>query len=528
MNKTLKKVILGVVIAAAVVAAVWGILTVLRTARRKPVNVYPVESFMTTNEWGSSSQSYGTVTTDKLQKVYLTDSQTVSQVYVTEGQTVKKGDKLLSYDTTLTSLDLERAKISLEERELTLNGMKDRLQAMDNLKYKDYWQAERDKLAKELAEAEAQARDGAGVSQNAPVPNVDLLAGTMDGTEDHPFFMKEEDFTPAVLAGLRTSLGTVSASDDLHVVIYKNNDETGDSIVCGVILHGDGDVMSFYDPAVIIPTGEDAASANDRVTYLRGRVNLLDNLMSLVDMPKTEKDALVQKGQLQQQINQATVELKIAQMEFQRKSSEVADASVYCQQDGVVKAVRDPKEAYANNEAVVEVSAGGGYYVTGAISELELGNVQIGDTVQINSWMSGVSCEGTIVSVEDYPTTQSGWSDGNQNVSYYPFKAFVSEDANLQPNEGVQVSYRSDSNTNAWYLESMFIRVDNGKSYVYVRGENGLLEKRDVVTGADLWGSYTEIRSGLTRDDLVAFPYGQDVVEGAKTQEATPDQLYNY
>ena len=176
----------------------------------------------------------------------------------------------------------------------------------------------------------------------------------------------------------------------------------------------------------------------------------------------------------------------------------------------------------------MEVSGGGGYYVSGVVSELDLENMKIGDTVQISSWMTGVSCEGTIVSVEDYPASQSGWSNGNQNVSYYPFKAFVSEDANLQPNDYVDISYRSGGSNNAWYLESMFIRVDNGKSYVYVRGENGLLEKRDVVTGADLWGSYTEIRGGLTQDDYVAFPYGQDVVEGAKTQEATPDQLYNY
>ena len=33
---------------------------------------------------------------------------------------------------------------------------------------------------------------------------------------------------------------------------------------------------------------------------------------------------------------------------------------------------------------------------------------------------------------------------------------------------------------------------------------------------------------GLTIDDYVAFPYGRDVVEGAHTQEATTDQLYNY
>ena len=77
-------------------------------------------------------------------------------------------------------------------------------------------------------------------------------------------------------------------------------------------------------------------------------------------------------------------------------------------------------------------------------------------------------------------------------------------------------------------LQSMFIRTDNGKSYVMARGEDGRLEQRWVQTGRGLWGSYTQIRGGLTIDDYVAFPYGRDVVEGAHTQEATTDQLYNY
>ena len=51
-----------------------------------------------------------------------------------------------------------------------------------------------------------------------------------------------------------------------------------------------------------------------------------------------------------------------------------------------------------------------------------------------------------------------------------------------------------------------FIRTENGQSYVYVQGAGGKLEKRFVTTGKALWGSYTEIRSGLTVDDLIAFP----------------------
>ena len=162
---------------------------------------------------------------------------------------------------------------------------------------------------------------------------------------------------------------------------------------------------------------------------------------------------------------------------------------------------------------------------------MELGSVKVGDTVSISSWMTGAACEGTIVSIDDYPTTSgNSWGDGNRNVSYYPFKAFVEEDAALQANDYVDIQYQkagTQEQGNSLYLQSWFIRTDNGKSYVMARNEDGRLEQRWVQTGRDLWGSYTQIRGGLTTDDYVAFPYGRDVVEGARTVEAAADELYN-
>ena len=51
---------------------------------------------------------------------------------------------------------------------------------------------------------------------------------------------------------------------------------------------------------------------------------------------------------------------------------------------------------------------------------------------------------------------------------------------------------------------------------------------RRYPTGKSLWGSYTEIRSGLTEDDFVAFPYGKNVKPGAATQESDLSALYGY
>ena len=74
----------------------------------------------------------------------------------------------------------------------------------------------------------------------------------------------------------------------------------------------------------------------------------------------------------------------------------------------------------------------------------------------------------------------------------------------------------------------MFIRYEGSRAYVYKRNADGLLEKCYIQTGSDLWGSYTEIRRGLTMDDWIAFPYGKTVKDGAQTQESNVQELYGY
>ena len=282
------------------------------------------------------------------------------------------------------------------------------------------------------------------------------------------------------------------------------------------------DLADYVDPGRTYNT-EEYKKLQRKIAQVQ---ELLDASMTQLDLNK----AILEKAQA---VKEQEVNLKVAKLKLDKKLAELGDGNVYAEFDGTVKAVRDPDEAYNNSEAVVELSGGGGYYVTGTLSEMDLGSVQVGDSVSISSWMTGAACEGTIVSIDDYPTSNgSNWGDGNRNVSYYPFKVFVTEDANLQPNDYVDIQYQKVSAQqqagSSLYLQSMFIREDNGKSYVMARGDDGRLEQRWVQTGRDLWGSYTQIRGGLTVDDYVAFPYGRDVVEGAHTQEATTDQLYNY
>lgn len=558
MSKKLKRVIITAVCVVGVCGAVWGGLTIARNAQRGDVNVYAVNDFAMTDYWGDTSNTSGMVTTDKLQKIYISQSQTVKKVWVKEGDSVKKGTALVSYDSTLTQATVERAKIDYDRQTENLEVMKNELELLKKAKNKETLEAElkkaQDELEKAIKDDPSSVVDETKIEQPAKITPTD--AKNPDGTAKNPFFILwplekplNDEAAKEILTLLNKPIGEAKPKVEVYVVLVTRSGDIKGGLLAnqwGIRITGQytaGTEGSEGQPAteakteisMVLMTPEASFSDPEKtygetVTKLQRKIA---QIQELVDASMTQLDlnkAILEKAQA---VKEQEVNLKVAKLKLDKKLAELGDGNVYAEFDGTVKAVRDPDEAYNNSEAVVELSGGGGYYVTGTLSEMDLGSVQVGDSVSISSWMTGAACEGTIVSIDDYPTSNgNNWGDGNSNVSYYPFKVFVTEDANLQPNDYVDIQYQKDTSAeesgSSLYLESMFIRTDNGKSYVMARGEDGRLEQRWVQTGRDLWGSYTQIRGGLTIDDYVAFPYGRDVVEGAHTQEATADQLYNY
>ena len=561
MSKKLKKGIIAAACVVGVCGAVWGGLTIARNAQRGDVNVYAVNECAMTDYWGDTSNTSGMVTTDKLQKIYISQSQTVKKVWVKEGDSVKKGTALVSYDSTLTQATVERAKIDYDRQTENLEVMKNELELLKKAKNKETLEAEKTKLEAEL-QAEISRLDGAGGYDPEKDVEPGLVTPMAEGSgnsKDKPiyyYWLTDEPLSDKVLWNLlhRTEINRATPMDKTPtvstylVLVSRDKDKMGGMPTSRGLL-----ITETFTPDSTEQPVEDAPISgtvsisfrfcdlpeyidpertydSDKYKELTRKIaqiqELLDASMTQLEINK----AILEKAQA---VKEQEVNLKVAKLKLDKKLAELGDGNVYAEFDGTVKAVRDPDEAYNNSEAVVELSGGGGYYVTGTLSEMDLGSVQVGDSVSISSWMTGAACEGTIVSIDDYPTSNgNNWGDGNSNVSYYPFKVFVTEDANLQPNDYVDIQYQKDTSAeesgSSLYLQSMFIRTDNGKSYVMARGEDGRLEQRWVQTGRDLWGSYTQIRGGLTIDDYVAFPYGRDVVEGAHTQEATTDQLYNY
>ena len=194
--------------------------------------------------------------------------------------------------------------------------------------------------------------------------------------------------------------------------------------------------------------------------------------------------------------------------------------------EGVVKEATDEASAKNENKPVVSVVGEEGFYVTGRVGETMLDQIKEGMTATVMSWQSGESYEATVTGVGNSPV--SDYSTGeNQNQSFYPFTLVIHGDANLSNGESVNLSMNgiAAGSDGSIYLEKMFVREEGNRYYVYKRGDNGRLTKQYVEVGKNMYNSL-EITSGLTMDDLIAFPYGRDVKEGAKTQET--DTLYDY
>ena len=582
MNKTMKRVLLivgGVAVAGGVV---WGILTLARNAHRGNVDVYAVSDFSMTDYWGDTSQTSGMVSTDRMQKIFLSDTQKVKQVYVKEGQTVRKGDKLLSYDTTLTALDIERAQINYERQQLQQETAKKELERLLLAQNQEELQKQIEELQTKIDELIGKNQEQWYDENSVPIPSVTTVEGKAtalqgDGSKEEPLYFNWNTGDPLSEENLIKLLPEEAEEAYVVLVIRKDNRsqhqpaayitlrlelESGSPIApepdggTGTQSGTGADTGSAPADGPDTETGEggqttDApVTAEQKLNYyyenlpgiewqdpevttdeIRELQKELEELQKLLEESYPKEELIKMIRDKNKEIAQMDTSIKLAKVNLEKVKKEVGSDTVYSELEGTVKAVRDPNSGdFTGSEAVVEVSGGGGYYIDGALSELELGTVSIGGTVQVNSWMTGASCQGEIVEISDYPTDNANsWSDGNSNVSYYPFKVFVPEEANLQEGDWVEMSYQNTAGDdgNTMYLESMFIRSENGKSYVMARGENGKLEKRWVQTGRNLWGSYTQIRGGLTVDDFVAFPYGRNAVEGAGTTEATPDKLYN-
>ena len=128
-----KKLLISLVALILVGAIVAGIFLATRNSA-EPINVFAFYNIGMTEYWGDSQESSGYVQTDGIQTVFLSDTQTVTEILVSEGDSVRKGDVLMTFDTTLSNLSVERKRLDVEKLKLQLEDAKDQLEKIKRMR----------------------------------------------------------------------------------------------------------------------------------------------------------------------------------------------------------------------------------------------------------------------------------------------------------------------------------------------------------------------------------------------------------
>lgn len=225
----------------------------------------------------------------------------------------------------------------------------------------------------------------------------------------------------------------------------------------------------------------------------------------------------------EKKIKDLDLDKRKAELEVGKMKAQSTDGIIYATVTGVVKNLQDKDNLPTDGTPFMEISGSEGLYVTGGISELLLDKVKPGQTVNVSSWESGTSCEAEITEIKNYPSSDvSSYGDGNSNVSYYPFVAYIEDTTGLRNGEYVDLTMTvsDDEDGSSLYIFKGYVRTENGRSYVLKADENDRLVKQYVKTGRIIYGDTIEIKSGLTEDDRIAFPYGKTAKEGIRAVNA--------
>lgn len=514
-KKTIKFIIIAVLVVAVAAGSITGVVYYKNS--KGLASVMSVSTISTTNDY-TSMTSEGIVCDDVGQTINLSDGQKVTEVYVTKDQQVKAGDKLLAYDVTSLSLSVELKQLEIKSLENQLASEKQKLDKLKNTK----------PVAKQpetpvTPEPQPEQKPD---EQHDVISDLSEAKGS--GTEDNPyvFTCTEASYVSGSLlntladksAVARFVIGDANAPD-MELIVrgdklgsYDDSDEIK-IFLAGTITAGD----ASDDTAGNVPSYTAADTATEHATQTEADTAAEEKTYTADEL----KDAIKEQTR-----SVADVDLKkrIAQADLKELQNELEDGVVYAKKDGIVTTVCDPANPPKDGTPFLQLSGASGLYISGTIGELDLDKVKVGQSVSAVNYMTGDTYEGTISEISNVPSDSVNYGDSNPNSSFYGYTAYIENPQNLKKGDSLQLTIdtSSEGSDSGLYIDKSYVRTEKGQSYIY-KDDNGKLKKQSVKTGKSLWGSYVEIKSGLTNDDYIAFPYG--VREGEKTK-VSEDGMY--
>lgn len=514
MKKTLKALLIIVIVVALVIGSVAGVTYYQKG--KNTVDVYSVSN-LNLGYYEDTTTSEGVVKNNASQSVYVTDGQKVVDVFVTEGQEVAEGDPLMEYDVTSLELSVQMKKLQIEGFQNEYDTAVAKLTKLKNTTPIPDTQASPSELPNQSS-SETVSQDG---TASVDITSVDQkISG--QGTADDPYVFKCDTgsrLSGAVINGFKTNstvarFDAVDASGNVVMSVTMNGayiSKTYEDSDMVYIFSGNHDNNSDTDNTdnTENPDGtDDSEITDDSGSTDNGDVT-----------GYTAKELAQEIATQEREVRKIDIKKRTAENELTTLEEQLEDGIVRSKVNGVVKTVHDIDDIPTDGSAFMVVSGSEGLYIEGSVSELMLDKIKIGQSVTAYDWESGNNYQGQISEIDVVPTNNNSYyGDGNPNVSYYGYTAYIEDPSGLMAGQYLQLTIDSSDNSNQdkLYIQQSYVREENGKSYVY-KDNDGKLEKQYVQTGSILWGSYVEIKSGITVDDYIAFPYGKNVKDGAAT-----------
>ena len=320
--------------------------------------------------------------------------------------------------------------------------------------------------------------------------------------EKVPLTAEEEAYLKEYLEGLEEQEQGERSAEELFELISKG-DALAQAELSQKYLHAAAE-MADYDESRMwyLFSGKEYIPTSLADEYMQA----YEDFMADWEVPKgyTSEELYQEAADIEEKLKTLDIQRRQEQLALESMEKSATDGVVYAEVDGVVKTVGDPDEKPEQGQAFLVVTGDDGLYVKGTISELLLDDVPVGTVVSANSWESGMTFDATITEISDYPVSGNSWGEGNPNVSYYEYTAYIEDSSALRNGEAVDLSISTNqSDGGGIFIEKAYVRSEDGKSYCMIADENNRLKKQYVVTGRTVYGSAVEIKSGLTEDDQI-------------------------
>lgn len=531
-----KKIVISAICVAVVAGGTLGGYKINEKVKKSKAvaEVVPV-SYMSDGYWGNEQQIEGVVSSGNVQTIKEDPNMLVEEIMVKEGDSVKKGTPIIKYDVTLLELDLKQKKNALAVAEDNINLAKKEITRLQGLQPSEALPPVPEPTMPPIPEKpqvntvdnviDATSAVSGNGSQNDPYKfNCNeatiVTSEFLNYIKTNNLFVEFDIYIDNTLSYAWNVSGENILDEnvsDWAVGLGVSNDGMGNVSVDFSSVHF-GSFKAFpassdEDDIYIPEISEDdfyqdyIKPGSDNYIYSR------DEISKMV-------------SDKQEELKRLEIDKKAAEVEYEKAKSKNIDGVVKSSIDGVVTKVNDGSDIENTDSDILVIQGEAGLSITGSIGEYNLDKITEGTMISVTSYDSGVTAQAEVKSIDTTPVENYYNYSENPNSSGYSFTADISEDVEgFNVGEWVVINLVDNEVSDSIYLPLHYVREDNGSYYVFKAGEDGLLKKQNIKTGAIMYGSVIEVKSGLTLEDKICFPYGKKIKEGIKTKE-TDEVLY--